>query len=201
MAEPTTTPAPWMFNLDGTFMGFLGSDPTKAKTIGLEVDGEVLTIKLRKELRPVLRSHLQPGDHLRCIGRSHLDTETGTIKLKAYQVFTLLTPLPKTCSLPAVDTYPTTPPATPQPFKIQVCRKSGCQKRGGKEVVEALQQALRDRNLHTQVEIQYTGCQKHCSAAPTLKIMPGQHRYSRVKPSRIPAMLDRHFAPAKPKLG
>ncbi|MEA5448108.1 hypothetical protein VB780_05970 [Leptolyngbya sp. CCNP1308] len=96
MAE--TTLPPWMFNLDGTFLNFVEADPIKAKTIRLEVEGEVLAIKLRKEVRRVLRSRLQPGDYLRCIGRSELDGDT--IKLKAHQVFTLLPPRPTFCQLP-----------------------------------------------------------------------------------------------------
>ncbi|WP_008319388.1 (2Fe-2S) ferredoxin domain-containing protein [Leptolyngbya sp. PCC 6406] len=192
MADTPSLP-PWMFNLDGTFLGFVEDNPAKAKTIRLEVDGEVLTIKLRKEVRRVLRSRLQPGDYLCCIGRSKFDGDT--IKLKAYQVFTLLTSLPNSCPLPA--TLPTPPPT----LKIQVCRKSGCQKRGGQQLVVALEQALRDLNLQTQVEIQYTGCQKHCSDAPTFTVLPGHHRYSRVQPSQLPAILDRHLAPAKPHPG
>ncbi|PSN06724.1 hypothetical protein C7293_30865 [filamentous cyanobacterium CCT1] len=82
-----------------------------------------------------------------------------------------------------------------------MCRKSGCQKRGGQQLVVALKQALRDRNLQTQVEIQYTGCQKHCSDAPTFTVSSGHHRYSRVQPSRLPAILDRHLSPAKPNPG
>jgi (2Fe-2S) ferredoxin len=200
MADTTSLP-PWMFNLDGTFLGFVEADPIKAKTIRLEVDGEVLTIKLRKEVRRVLRSRLQPGDYLRCIGRSELGDDT--IKLKAYQVFNLLPPLPDACDLPAAaTTHLPTRPSTPAPtLKIQVCRKSGCQKRGGQQLVMALEQALRDRNLQTQVEIQYTGCQKHCSDAPTFIVSPGHHRYSRVQPSRLPAILDRHLAPQKPNSG
>jgi (2Fe-2S) ferredoxin len=200
MADTTSLP-PWMFTLDGTFLGFVEDDVSKAKTIRLEVEGEVLAIKLRKEVRRVLRSRLQPGDYLRCIGRSELDGKT--IKLKAHQVFTLLTPLPKSCPLPAhASTHPPIHPSTPSPkLKIQVCRKSGCQKRGGQQLVVALEQALRDRNLQTQVEIQYTGCQKHCSDAPTFTVSPGHHRYSRVQPSRLPAILDRHLAPTKPNPG
>ncbi|WOD40135.1 (2Fe-2S) ferredoxin domain-containing protein [Nodosilinea sp. E11] len=197
MSDTTSLP-PWMFNLDGTFLGFVEADPIKVKTICLEVDGEVLAIKLRKEVRALLRSRLQPGDYLRCIGRSELDGDI--IKLKAYQVFTLLPPLPKTCTLPSPVT-PSTQQSATQPartLKIRMCRKSGCQKRGGKQLAEALGQALRDRNLHTQVEIQYTGCQKHCSEAPTFTVDPGHHRYSRVQPSRLPAILDRHFTPTKP---
>ncbi len=201
----TTTLPPWMFTLDGTFLGFIGDDLAKAKSIHLEVDGEVFTVKVRKELREILRSRLQPGDHLRCIGRSELDGDT--IKLKAHQVFTLLP------SRPATRPYATTTPEltathlsspslpTPPAIKIQVCRKSGCQKRGGQQLAVALEQALRDRNLQHQVEIQYTGCQKHCSEAPTFTVSPGHHRYSRVKPARLPAILDRHLAPTKPNPG
>ncbi|WP_052049678.1 (2Fe-2S) ferredoxin domain-containing protein [Leptolyngbya sp. KIOST-1] len=196
MTDITSLP-PWMFSLDGTFMGFVETDFAKVKTIRLEVDGEILSIKLRKEVRALLRSRLQPGDYLRCIGRSELDGDT--IKLKANQVFSLLPPLPKTCALPTRSAQQSTPQPSPT-LKIRMCRKSGCQKRGGKHLAEALGQALRDRNLHTQVEIQYTGCQKHCSEAPTFTVDPGHHRYSRVQPSRVAAILDRHFAPTKPNL-
>ncbi len=204
----TPPPNPSMFNLDGTFLEFVGDQPTKAKAIHLEVEGEVLTIKLRKELRPMLRSRLQPGDYLRCIGRTKVDGTTNT--LKARQVFTLLPPLPKPCSPSQSPNPPSESPAqegkqphsplhhaTP-PLKIQVCHKSGCQKRGGRQLAAALEQALRQRNLQGQVTIQYTGCQKHCSKAPTFTVMPGGHRYSQVKISQLPTILDRHLSPAKP---
>lgn len=85
MAVPTLPP--WMFNLDGTFLGFAGVSPARARSIHLEVEGEVLTIKLRKDLRDdILRSQLQPGDYLHCIGRTEFDGHT--IQLNAYQVFT-----------------------------------------------------------------------------------------------------------------
>ncbi|NJL46933.1 MAG: (2Fe-2S) ferredoxin domain-containing protein [Leptolyngbyaceae cyanobacterium SM2_5_2] len=195
MADKTSLP-PWLFNLDGIFLGFVGEEPSKAKSIHLQVEEDVLTIKIRKELRERLRSRLQPGDYLRCIGRSEIDGDT--IKLKALQVFTLLPPLPKSCPVAPSFSHSSPPPHSSPAPKIQVCRKSGCQKRGGQALVTALQQALRDRNLHTQVDIQYTGCQKLCSEAPTFTIMPGRHQYTRVKLSRLSAVLDRHFAPAKP---
>lgn len=225
-----TTLPPWMFNLDGTFLGFVGDDPARAKAIYLEVEGEWLTIKLPKEVRTVLKARLQPGDYLRCIGRTEFDGHT--IKLKAHQVFVLLPPRPtprpapsahptqtphptaaprsaanRTAASPAAASSPAAshpslrpdaPAAAAHAIKIQVCRKSGCQKRGGRQLVEALKQALRDRNLHSQVDIQYTGCQNHCAKAPTFTVMPGGHRYSQVKLSRLPGVLDRHFAPAKP---
>lgn len=190
----------WIFNLEGIFLGFVEADSARAKTIRLEVEGEVLTIQLSKEVRRALRSPLQPGNHLCCIGRSKLNGNT--IQLKAYQVYALPTPLPSACPLPTADAHLPTHSSAPAPkLKIQVCRKSGCQKRGGQQLAVALEQALRDRNLHTQVEIQYTGCQKHCAEAPTLTVSPGHHRYSQVQPSRLTAILDRHLTPAKPNSG
>ena len=200
MADPNLLP-PWMFNLDGTFIDFLGDSPATAKMMRLEVEGEILAIKLRKELRGPWRSHLQAGDRLHCIGRSHWDTKTGVIKLKAYQVLTLprIQPTIPVTTLPA-NPVPCTPPLPVQHIKLQVCRKSGCQKHGGQEMVTALKQVLRDRNLHHQVEIQYTGCQKRCSDAPTLTVMPGRHRYNRVKIPRLSALLDRHLNPTSSKV-
>jgi NADH:ubiquinone oxidoreductase subunit E len=83
-----------------------------------------------------------------------------------------------------------------------VCRQPKCQKRGGQQLIAALQQALHDghahRKLQSQVKVQYTGCQKQCSDAPTLTIFPGNHRYSRVKPARLLAILQRHLAETDP---
>lgn len=198
-----TSLPPWMFNLEGTFLGFVEDEPADAKTIYLEVDGEVLTIKLRKALRQTLRSRLRPGDVLRCLGRSQLDGNT--IRLKAYQVFSLLTPCPQSGTqvgpLPAAAVPQITAP--PPRLKIQVCRQPKCQKRGGQQLIVALQEALRQgrgshRNLQTQVKVQYTGCQKHCSDAPTLTVFPGNHRYSRVNPARLLAILERHLAETDP---
>lgn len=196
MSQSDQTP-PWMFNLEGTFLGFLGDEPKKAKTISLEVEGELFAIKLPKELRSPLRFQVQPGDRLRCIGRSQLDDKGQTVKLRAYQVFALA---PGVAGQPADALAIEPPPANAEPeakrAKILICSKGGCKKRGGESLVTALKQALRDRNLHNRVDIQYTGCQKHCSKAPTFTI--GQHRYSQVRLPRLGALLDRHFAPAKP---
>ncbi|MFQ3626848.1 MAG: (2Fe-2S) ferredoxin domain-containing protein [Cyanobacteriota bacterium] len=190
----------WIFNLEGTFLGFVETSPAKAKTIRLEVEGEVLTIQLCKEVRRALQSSLQLGNNLRCIGRSKLNGNT--IELKAYQVFSLPTSSPNTYPLPAAALQRASHSSIPTPkLKIQVCRKSGCQKRGGQQLAAALEQALRDRNLQTQVEIQYTGCKKYCAEAPSLTVSPGHHRYTRVNPSRLINILDYHLAPAKPNSG
>ncbi|MEM8807032.1 MAG: (2Fe-2S) ferredoxin domain-containing protein [Cyanobacteria bacterium P01_G01_bin.38] len=201
---------PRMFTLEGTFLGYLGKSPNKVKSIVLEVEQEQILIKLPKELRATLREYqLQPGHRVRCIGRTQIDLKAGVIKLKAYQLF----PLP-----PRSDDPPlTAPSAAPSAIsvskivasprvvgrpptaarqkraKVLVCRKSGCQKRGGRQLVAKLEQILQAHQLDGQVEIEYTGCQKRCSKAPTLTVMPGKHRYDRLSLKSLPTLVEKHF--------
>jgi (2Fe-2S) ferredoxin len=195
-------PPSYWFNLDGICRGFLGEEKRKPKSLLLEVDGECLAIKLPKELRPNIQQWLQVGDRVRCVGRSHIDHKAGVIKLKAYQVFSLAPGAEATASTTVSDL--TSPevvgsPATPSPKrkqgKIIVCQKSGCQKRGGRQMIAALEQVLQQHQLQDQVEIRYTGCQKRCSKAPTLTIMPGKHCYDRLNPNHLSALIEEHFCP------
>lgn len=80
---------PWMFNLDGTFVGFLSPTPGQPPYLALDVDHEQLAIGLSATLWESLQRHLTPGERIRCIGRSQLDFQAKTLKLSAYQVFAL----------------------------------------------------------------------------------------------------------------
>jgi len=211
MLNATQMP-PRMFNLEGIFLGFLGGDPRKPKSLLLGVDQEQIAIKLPKELRPSITRSVSLGDRLRCIGCSQIDFKAGVIKLKAYQIFFLPplgdgpTGIPPS-AVPA-DTAATPPcsrgnapePATatkaPKNSKILVCHKSGCQKRGGRKMVTALEQVLQEYQLQDQVEIRYTGCQKRCSKAPNLTVMPGKHRYDNLSPKDLSALIEEHFCPS-----
>jgi len=189
MADMPPKP-PWMFDLSGTFLEFWGNAPAKAKYVALAVEADVMIIKVPKELRYYLRSQLHPGDRLRCIGRSQLDFKAGVIQLKAYQVLSL----PAT----AAAAIPQTPsPAVKQPkrSKILICHKSGCQKRGGRQVAAALETLLHDHHLQDHVEIHYTGCQKRCAKAPNLTVMPGKHHYDRLTLTSLTDLIDAHFCP------
>jgi (2Fe-2S) ferredoxin len=192
-----------MFNLEGTFQSFIGRHSSKPKSIVLEVETEPIVIKLPKELRAYAGATLKPGDRLRCIGSSHVDFKAGVIKLKAYQVF-FLSEL--AAALPSQDAaavgQPLTPtqmpPTRPKPnrSKILVCRKSGCQKRGGRKMVEAMERILEAYQLTDQVEIHYTGCNKRCSKAPTLTVMPGKYCYEKVNAADLTALIEEHFCPS-----
>ena len=198
---------PHMFILEGIFLGYLSPKKKKFKAIVLEVDQEQCVIKLPKEVRASLQSYqLKPGEAIRCIGRSRVDFKTGVIKLKAYQVLRLppgtkdsgSTEPPKTPISTIVASPRVSAKAKKSQAKILVCRKSGCQKRGGRQLAAVLEKLLRDHQLHDQVEIQHTGCQKRCSKAPTLTIMPGKHRYDRLSPQSLPNLVEKHFCTSEP---
>ncbi|MBE9140995.1 (2Fe-2S) ferredoxin domain-containing protein [Nodosilinea sp. LEGE 07088] len=203
MLDPTQMP-PRMFDLTGTFLGFVGGNSRKPKSVVLKVEDEQIVIKLPKELRPSITQSVTAGDRLRCIGSSQVDFKAGVIKLKAYQVFFLgssedgpeAPPDPALTTAvelslrqqEAVNIAPKQKSA-----QILVCHKSGCQKRGGRKMVTALEQVLQKYQLQDQVEIRYTGCQKRCSKAPNLTIMPGKHRYDNLNPHDISALIEEHF--------
>lgn len=207
MTPPHPMPAR-MFNLEGTFLGFIGSDPKKPKSIILEAEQEQMAIKLPKELRAYARSSLKVGDRLRCIGSSQVDFKARFIKLQAYQVFFLppadpsaTTSVPATASRPEAAIAPQplnhAPPSEPslsqKRAKILVCRKSGCQKRGGRQMAAVLEHILQTYQLQNQVEIRYVGCQKRCSKAPNLTIMPGKHYYEKIDAKDLTALIAEHF--------
>ena len=202
---------PYMLVLEGIFLGYLSKKKNKVKALALDVDQEPLVIKLPKDLRASIQDYqFQPGDQIRCIGRSQVDFTTGVIKLRAYQVFPLRPPTEET-SLMAPPKAPMsamvdvsqmldcpTAAAEQHPTKILICRKSGCQKRGGRKLISKLESILQEYQLHDQVDIQYTGCQKRCSKAPTLTIMPGNYRYDQLSLQRLPNVVEKHFCASKP---
>ena len=196
---------PHMFVLEGIFLGYLDA---KKKKVIIEVEQEQCIIKLPKEVRAALQSYqLQPGERIRCIGRSQVDFKTGAIKLKAYQVLRLaqadedqqpapLTPISTIVPSPRTSTNPAV--SSKKQVKFLVCRKSGCQKRGGRQLVATLEKLLQEYQLQDQIAIQYTGCQKRCSKAPTLTIMPGKHRYDRLTPKAIRGLIEKYAISPNP---
>lgn len=91
MSGSTQMP-PWMFNLDGTFLGFLIHAPGQPPYLALDVEQEQMAIQLPLPLWESLQPLLTPGARIRCIGRSQLDFQAKTLKLSAYQVFALPSP-------------------------------------------------------------------------------------------------------------
>lgn len=87
MLDPQCLPS-WLFNLEGTLLGFLDSSLDQTQSILLEVEQEAMAIRLPKSLWLSLRRRMKPGDRVCCIGRSEWDSQNGMIYLSAYQLFT-----------------------------------------------------------------------------------------------------------------
>jgi hypothetical protein len=87
--NPNPPMFPWIFNLEGTFLGFMDRTGAQAQYIGLEVDEESLSINVSGALCDRLKLALKPGDRIQCIGRSQLNFVDKAVHLEAYQIFTL----------------------------------------------------------------------------------------------------------------
>jgi (2Fe-2S) ferredoxin len=179
------------FNFEGQFLGFVNHDG-KLKYLRLRVLSEEMQIKIPKALRIAVGLSLQLGESIRVTGISKLDRHAHEPKLKATQII----PLTDSCTQIVPET-PSTPLSSvtdeskiKPKIKVLICQKSGCLKKGGKGLCEALEQILRDRNLKQYVTIQRTGCVKRCSAAPNLAIVPGNQRYKKVSHKTLPQVAD-----------
>ncbi|NJR66975.1 MAG: (2Fe-2S) ferredoxin domain-containing protein [Leptolyngbyaceae cyanobacterium CRU_2_3] len=193
--------SPIEFNFEGQFLGFVRHDG-KLKYLRLRMSSEEIQIKLPKAVRIAGGLSLQPGSSIRVNGLSKCDRHTHQLKYKATQIIPLtehsrLTPLEPATPAALVSsvihqsqTKSKIKPKIKPKIKVLVCQKSGCLKRGGKGLCEAIAQILGDRHLEPHVTIERTGCLKHCSAAPNLVIMPGNHRYTEVHPKMLPRVAD-----------
>ncbi|MFM7424771.1 MAG: (2Fe-2S) ferredoxin domain-containing protein [Elainella sp.] len=193
------------FSLEGRFLGF-GAEGYKLKLMRLTTATGDYTIKLPKELRPLLYRTLTPGDWVQVTGYQKFDD--GRVKLKAEQVVpipanrpTLLRPtvqpvaqtsLPQDADRSMQQAAGSAPTTSTKPQTILVCQKSDCCKRGGSALVRALQTGLAERGLTEQVKICGTGCMKRCKAGPNL-VMPDKTRYTRIQAHEVSTLLEQHF--------
>lgn len=179
------------FNLEGQFLGFVGEAIGKRKYLRVTISTGELQIKVPKEFRTPLAAVLLPGDWIQIRGKKKLNQQTGELKLKAEQVrgkdtvHCSCTPDANAIAA-SLEVLPSQPKA-----KILLCQKSGCRKRGGKRLYQALEAALRDRNLQHRVIIEHTGCLKRCSKAPNMLLMPGKTHLSGIKPEAIASLLEK----------
>jgi NADH:ubiquinone oxidoreductase subunit E len=184
------------FCIEGKFLDFVIKDGYKLKGLLLETaDGECY-VKLAKDLRAAFDLRLPPGTWLQVVGEKKHDQKTGEVKLKAQRV---MAASPDAATLRRKDVHrenvsvSSSSNANPKKATILVCQKSDCMKRGGKEVCQALEAALSARGLESEVVIKGTGCMKNCTAGPNL-VMPDKTRYSRIKATQVPALMDKHLA-------
>ena len=178
------------FSLEGQFLGFIQESGGKLKYLRVAVGSSELKIKLSKESRVSLNQVLIPGDWIQVFGESKLKKCQDKPKLKAYQINKLCQNSEISSSAsPQLDLSRCSKPKA----KILVCQKSGCQKRGAKKLCQELEAVLCDRGLQDTVKIERTGCQKRCSSAPNMMLMPGKTRFSKMHPNEVADLVAQHL--------
>ncbi|MBD2041404.1 (2Fe-2S) ferredoxin domain-containing protein [Microcoleus sp. FACHB-672] len=176
------------FSIEGRFLSFVLEDGYKIKYLRLGTGEGELWIKLSKPLRGSVEQSLIPGSWVRVAGEKKLEYDTGKLKLKAH----LVEP-----AYPATQFQTSVPkpaPAAKPKATILVCQKSDCCKRGAQQVCQALEKTICDRGLEGEVTVKGTGCMKLCKAGPAVMVLPDKTRYTRLHPSEVPALVDKHFS-------
>lgn len=205
------------FSLEGEILGLIFQDGCKLKYLRISSDrGIEYLVKLCKELRESVGQGLREGLKVKVAGEKQINLKNGKIKHKARSLqLAIYNPDPKqidftnarhtggleraiapsTTNSSTAFQAPTAPAKTKA--KILVCQKSDCQKRGGAAVCKALENALNSQGLEGHVTVQGTGCLKQCKAGPNIVLMPDKTRYSRIAPTEIPALIEKHFTAVK----
>jgi NADH:ubiquinone oxidoreductase subunit E len=177
------------FNFEGQFLGFVNHDG-KLKYLRLRVLSEEMQIKISKAMRTTVGVTLQPGESIQVTGVGMFDRRADQLKLKATQITPLAEGYPMAATASSHPSSMASERKIKPKIKVLLCQKSGCLKKGGKGLCEALNRALCDRNLEQYVSIERTGCLKRCSAAPNLVIMPGNQRYTEVRLKTLPQIAE-----------
>ncbi|MEB3884239.1 (2Fe-2S) ferredoxin domain-containing protein [Lyngbya sp. CCY1209] len=178
------TPQTSSIQLEATFIDLLRKSNGKPKAIIVNAGEQNFQIKLSKELRKTWNFDLHFGDSIHVCGEQKIKSKK--IKVKAHQI------CPLACSLERPETPPTVCSKS-RPGKIMLCQKSGCLKRGGKQLNAALQTAIANLGLEEQIEIVPTRCQKRCKNAPNMVMMPSKAKYGKISPEDITALLKEHY--------
>ncbi len=175
------------FSLVGQLLGFVIKDGYKIKYLRMSYGEREYWIKISKEMRGSLDPNIQPGCWLEIMGTRTDSLKNGKMKLKADSIN--ITSPGESSVTPVASTS-----AKKCPGSILICKKSTCQKKGGKIVSQLLKESLRHHGLEDQVNIKETGCLKKCKLGPNLVMLPDKARYTQVKAEQIPALVAKHFS-------
>jgi NADH-quinone oxidoreductase subunit F len=74
---------------------------------------------------------------------------------------------------------------------VALCGSTGCEALGAKEVVKALKEEFKKRNLENKIDIKETGCLGFCEKGPRVIIMPEDIAYFKVQASDVPEIVSR----------
>lgn len=196
--------------LHGEYVGSKSSSKGRLKNLQLRRNEDEVTIKLPKSISHTLTGKLQPGMMLQVWVRPKKD------HLKALMVMPGTMPTgvevaieeqPDAASEHQVsEAQPSfdTPSSQQSPVcTLKVCTKGKCYKQGGRQVLQALEDAVKAQDMEGAIAVQPTGCLKNCKKGPTVKASSDSKsdpkiskmkskQYSFVRPQDVPQILQRH---------
>lgn len=141
------------FELTGTFEGYARNEKGKLRMLLRVPDGEVLRLKVPKEIRKSFENRLKPGMELAARGvekRSFFEPPKRSVSW-----LRLLSVVPAAAKPSACAKCP-----------IRVCSKKNCWKSGGKELWAHLEKRIAEEGLEDVVELKAVGCLGNCKRAP-----------------------------------
>ncbi|MGF1600434.1 MAG: (2Fe-2S) ferredoxin domain-containing protein [Thermosynechococcaceae cyanobacterium] len=168
------------FNISGRFLTYKVSGAFKIKGIYLATAQGELYIKLPKSLRYTSMQILESGAWV-CV-KGYQNIKHGKRKLKALTVVR---------TSPCTDEEMMSKKCSAS--QIKVCQKSGCRKRGSKEICKALTKGLKKTGLKKDVMLQDIGCMGKCKSGPNLFVLPDKTRYTHVRPKQVAGIIQQHF--------
>lgn len=82
-------------------------------------------------------------------------------------------------------------------YQVLVCGGGGCISSNCEQVIVALKQSLKDKNLTGSVNVIETGCIGSCSVGPVVLILPERVFYTFVNPEKIAEIVESHLVGGK----
>ena len=83
----------------------------------------------------------------------------------------------------------------PESRCVMVCQHQSCQRNNAAEVLQAFE---READSLASVTITSSGCMGQCSTGPTVRVMPDEIWYYRVKPEDVEAIARQHLEKGQP---
>jgi (2Fe-2S) ferredoxin len=80
-----------------------------------------------------------------------------------------------------------------QKRSIMVCQHTACLKNGSAQVLKTFQES----DLPEDIIVKGVECQGQCSSGPTVRIIPEETWYCRVKPSDVSLIVNQHLKGGK----
>lgn len=179
--------------LKGQFWEVWRSEKGKIKGIVLRTAEQHYSIKLPKYLRPVLVRELAPHAFVQVWAYPDEGQWRGIniMPLSEPEAIALREAWADVANEP-IEVHPTTRPVAQKPLCVQVCRKGKCFKRGGKQVLQALESEIAANPDLCHIEVEGVGCMKACKKGPNIKLSNSSKVINGVTPENALDLVTQH---------